>query len=117
MFSSYTAHADFLESDHKPVSSNFSLAVFSTKISNDLLLPCFGPIVTFIDTGNFVQELLFVFIPLNEGPYYANEDFQVLYTVKIEDRKYMKTWDWVGVFRVSLLPLISLKNPSYLCIG
>jgi len=80
---SYTAHADFLESDHKPVSSNFSLAVFSTKISNDLLLPCFGPIVTFIDTG----------------PYYANEDFQVLYTVKIEDRKHMKTWDWVGVFR------------------
>eukprot|EP00092_Neocalanus_flemingeri_P025806 GFUD01027972.1.p1 GENE.GFUD01027972.1~~GFUD01027972.1.p1 ORF type:complete len:457 (-),score=93.79 GFUD01027972.1:300-1670(-) len=80
---SYTAHADFLESDHKPVSSNFSLAVFSTKISNDLLLPCFGPIVTFVDTG----------------PCYANEDFQVLYTVKIEDRKYMKTWDWIGVFR------------------
>jgi len=80
---SYTAHADFLESDHKPVSSNFSLAVFSSKISNDLLLPCYGPIVAFIDTG----------------PYYANEDFQVLYTVKIEDRKYMKTWDWIGVFR------------------
>jgi len=80
---SYTAHADFLDSDHKPVSSNFSLAVFSTKISNDLLLPCFGPIVKFVDAG----------------PYYANEDCQVLYTVKIEDRKYMKTWDWIGVFR------------------
>lgn len=80
---SYTAHADFLESDHKPVSSNFSLAVFSTKISNDLLLPCFGSIVKFVDAG----------------PYFANEDFQVLYTVKIEDRKHMKTWDWIGVFR------------------
>jgi len=80
---SYAAHSDFMESDHKPVTSNFSLSVFSRKIAEDLLLPCFGPIITFIDTG----------------PYYANEDLQVLYTVKIEDRKFMKTWDWIGVFR------------------
>jgi len=80
---SYMAHAEFLESDHKPVSSNFSLAVFSTKISNDLLMPCFGPIIKFIDAG----------------PYYINEDSKMLYTVKIEDRKHMKPWDWIGVFR------------------
>ena len=39
---------------------------------------------------------------LFKGPYYVNEDYQVLYTVKIEDRKHMKTWDWIGVFRVLL---------------
>ena len=37
---------------------------------------------------------------LTKGPYYVNEDCHVLYTVKIEDRKHMKSWDWIGVFRV-----------------
>lgn len=80
---SYSAHQDYVESDHKPVSSGFSLSVFSEETANKLLLPAYKPIVTFIDAG----------------PYFCNEDMQVLYTVKMTDRRLLKTWDWVGVFR------------------
>lgn len=81
---SYSAHQDYTESDHKPVSSSFSLSVFDSKTASSLLLPAFHPIVTFIDAG----------------PYFCNEDFQVLYTAKMEDRRFLKAWDWVAVFRM-----------------
>ena len=74
------------QSDHKPVCSNFSVSVFSSKIANDLLLPCFNPIVKFIDAG----------------PYYVNEDLLIIYTVNIENRRFMNNWDWIGLYRVSI---------------
>jgi len=81
----YIAHQHFLESDHKPVSSQFSASVFSPSIAATLLLPKYGPIVDFII----------------EGPYYCNEDLQITYTVKIEDRRLLGTWDWIAIFRMS----------------
>jgi len=80
---SYSAHQDFIESDHKPVCSGFSVSVFSEESANKLLLSAYKPIVKFVDAGL----------------YYCNEDMQVLYTVKMADRRLLKTWDWVGVFR------------------
>jgi inositol-1,4,5-trisphosphate 5-phosphatase len=79
----YSAHQHFTESDHKPVSSQFSAAVFSAATAATLLLPKFGPIVEFVDSG----------------PQYCNEDLTVVYTVRREDRRHLSTWDWVGVFR------------------
>lgn len=85
----YSAHTGLCQSDHKPVSSHFSLAVFSQKIAQDLLLPCFNPIVNFLDTG----------------PFYAGEDFTLIYTVKIEERRFLSNWDWIALYRVSLASL------------
>ena len=82
----YSSHASLCQSDHKPVSSHFSLAVFSQKIATELLLPRFNPIVTFLDTG----------------PYYVNEDLTLIYTVKIEDRRWLSGWDWIALYRVRL---------------
>ena len=80
----YSSHGSLCQSDHKPVTSNFSLAVFSQKIAADLLLSCFNPIVTFLDTG----------------PYYVNEDLTLIYTVKIDDRRWLSNWDWIALYRV-----------------
>jgi len=82
---SYSALQQFSQSDHKPVCSNFSVSVFSSKIANDLLLPCFNPIVKFIDAG----------------PYYVNEDLLIIYTVNIENRRFMNNWDWIGLYRAN----------------
>lgn len=82
---SYSAHPHFLQSDHKPVTSQFSASVFSQETAASLLLDKFLPIVTFIDSG----------------PHYCNEDLRVVYTVRTEDRRHLSTWDWIGVFRVS----------------
>ena len=83
---SYTSLQDFTQSDHKPVCSNFTISVFSQKIASDLLLPCFNPIVKFVDAG----------------PYYVAEDLLVIYTVNIEERRFLNNWDWIGLYRVSL---------------
>jgi len=82
---SYNAHQHFLQSDHKPVTSQFSGSMFSAATATSLLLPKFHPIVEFVDTG----------------PHYCNEDLNIVYTVKIEDRRHLNSWDWIGVFRVS----------------
>jgi len=80
---SYTAHLDFLESDHKPVTSDFTIRVFSQKIAADLLLPAFGPVVSFLEAG----------------PYFVGEDTKVVYTCRIEQRKHLTNWDWIGLYR------------------
>jgi len=82
---SYNAHQHFLQSDHKPVTSQFSGSVFSAATATSLLLPKFQPIVEFVDTG----------------PHYCNEDLSIVYTVRIEERRHLNSWDWIGVFRVS----------------
>ena len=33
------------------------------------------------------------------GPHYCNEDLSIVYTVRIEDRRHLNSWDWIGVFR------------------
>lgn len=66
------------------MSSNFTLSVFSPKIASDLLLPCFNPIVTFVDAG----------------PHYVGEDLLVIYTVRTDDRRFINSWDWIGLYRV-----------------
>jgi len=81
---SYSSHQDFTVSDHKPVSSSFSLSVFSPLQASSLLLPLYHPIVKFVETG----------------PLFCNEDVTVLYQVKIEDRRHLKPWDWIGIFRL-----------------
>jgi len=82
---SYNAHQHFMQSDHKPVTSQFSGAVFSAATATSLLLPKYQPIVHFVDTG----------------PHFCNEDLSVVYTVRIEERRHLNSWDWIGVFRVS----------------
>jgi len=79
---SYRSHPSFLESDHKPVTSNFSVAVFSGKLAEDLLVPCFNPVVQFHTDGIF-----------------CGEDNIVAYTVDIKDWRHLKPWDWIGVYR------------------
>lgn len=81
----YTSLQHFLESDHKPVSSLFSASVFNQKTATLLLLPKYGPIVEFVDSG----------------PHYCNEDLVVTYKVKMDDRRHLATWDWIAVFRAS----------------
>jgi inositol-1,4,5-trisphosphate 5-phosphatase len=82
---SYNAHQHFMQSDHKPVTSQFSGAVFSAATATSLLLPKYQPIVQFVDTG----------------PHYCNEDLSIVYTVRMEERRHLNSWDWIGVFRVS----------------
>ena len=80
---SYTALQEFTQSDHKPVISNFTVTVFSPAIASDLLLPVFNPIVRFVDAG----------------PYFAGEDLLLIYTVNIDERRFLNTWDWIGLYR------------------
>ncbi len=79
----YTALQEFTQSDHKPVISNFTVTVFSPAIAADLLLPVFNPIVRFVDAG----------------PYFAGEDLLLIYTVNIDERRFVSTWDWIGLYR------------------
>lgn len=48
---SYVSYPQFLESDHKPVSSSFSLAAFSKNLASEYLIPCYDPIIDFIHAG------------------------------------------------------------------
>jgi len=80
----YSSHPDFCESDHKPVTSAFSISVFSPQQASSLLLPLFNPIVKFVEAG----------------PYFCNEEISILYQVKIEERRYLKSWDWIGIYRM-----------------
>ena len=79
----YTALQEFTQSDHKPVISNLTVTVFSPSIATDLLLPVFNPIVRFVDAG----------------PYFAGEDLLLIYTVNIDERRFLSTWDWIGLYR------------------
>ena len=79
----YTALQEFTQSDHKPVISNFTVAVFSPAIATDLLLPVFNPIIRFV----------------NAGPYFAGEDLLLIYTVNIDERRFLSSWDWIGLYR------------------
>lgn len=79
----YTALQEFTQSDHKPVISNLTVTVFSPSIATDLLLPVFNPIVRFVDAG----------------PYFAGEDLLLIYTVTIDERRFLSTWDWIGLYR------------------
>jgi len=81
---SYASAPAFLDSDHKPVTANFSMDVFSAKLAGELLLPCFHPVVRF-----HTEEI------------YCSEDTNIVYTVDIKDWRYLKSWDWVGVYRAA----------------
>jgi len=81
---SYRSVRAFLDSDHKPVTSNFSMAVFPARLADELLLPCFHPIVHF-----HTEEI------------YCSEDTNIVYTVDIKDWRHLKSWDWVGVYRAA----------------
>lgn len=85
---SYQSVRSFLDSDHKPVISNFSISVFSARLANELLLPCYKPIV------HFHTEAI-----------YCSEDTSIVYTVEINDWRYLKSWDWVGVYRAASFSL------------
>ena len=37
---------------------------------------------------------------VDAGPYYAGEDMLLIYTVNIEERRHLSSWDWVGLFRL-----------------
>ena len=58
-------------------------SVFSPATAADLLLPCYSPVVKFVDAG----------------PYFASEDLLLVYTVSVENRRHLSNWDWVGLFR------------------
>ena len=36
---------------------------------------------------------------MDAGPYYAGEDMLLIYTVNIDERRHLGSWDWVGLFR------------------
>ena len=36
---------------------------------------------------------------MDAGPYYAGEDMLLIYTVNIDERRHLSSWDWVGLFR------------------
>ena len=58
-------------------------SVFSPSTAADLLLPCYNPVVKFVDAG----------------PYFVNEDLLLVYTVTVENRRHLSNWDWIGLFR------------------
>ena len=58
-------------------------AVFSPSAAADLLLPCYNPVVKFVDAG----------------PYFVSEDLTLVYTVTVENRRHLSNWDWIGLFR------------------
>jgi len=84
----YSAHPAFLQSDHKPVTSGFSMSVFSEKLANQMGLTRFKPIVNFITEEKF-----------------CGEDTSVLYSVDITSRRELAAWDWIGVFRAEAASL------------
>ena len=49
----------------------------------ELLLPCYNPIVKFVDAG----------------PYFVSEDPLLIYTVPVVYRRHLTNWDWIGLFR------------------
>ena len=57
--------------------------MFSPATAAELLLPCYSPVVKFVDAG----------------PYFASEDLLLVYTVSVENRRHLSSWDWVGLFR------------------
>jgi len=79
----YRSHPAFLDSDHKPVTANFTAAVFSEQLARQL-----GAAARFKPLVRFVTEEL-----------YCGEDSSVLYTVDINDRRELALWDWIGVYR------------------
>ena len=58
-------------------------AVFSPSAAADLLLPCYNPVVKFVDAG----------------PYFVSEDLTLVYTVTVDNRGHLSNWDWIGLFR------------------
>lgn len=81
---SYQSHPDFLASDHKPVSANFTLAVFSAAVARDeLFLADYAPVVRFC----------------RPEAAYTSEDLVVVYEVRPGDRRLLATWDWIGLYR------------------
>eukprot|EP00088_Acartia_fossae_P057104 TRINITY_DN6657_c0_g1_i3.p1 TRINITY_DN6657_c0_g1~~TRINITY_DN6657_c0_g1_i3.p1 ORF type:complete len:340 (-),score=89.24 TRINITY_DN6657_c0_g1_i3:477-1496(-) len=84
----YRSHPEFYESDHKPVSSFFRIAVFSNKLADQLLLKAFHPVVKF-----HIDEV------------YLDEDNVLVYTVDTKDMRYLRSWDWIGVYRADTFNL------------
>ena len=88
----------------QPVTSQFSGSVFSAATATSLLLPKFQPIVEFVDTGSHLwPRSVELWIP---GPHYCNEDLSIVYTVRIEERRHLNSWDWIGVFRFFTIYLL-----------
>lgn len=84
---SYQSHPEFLLSDHKPVSSSFTLSVFSAAVARDeLLLTGYAPVVRFFPPQ----------VP--RGPH---EDLVVVYEVRPGDRRLLSAWDWIGLYRAT----------------
>ena len=80
------------------MTSQFSGAVFSAATATSLLLPKYQPIVHFVDTGDIFQLTFLTSFHIS-GPHFCNEDLSVVYTVRIEERRHLNSWDWIGVFR------------------
>jgi len=79
----YTSHPDIKESDHLPVTANFTMSVFSRKLCTEMAIQGVHPIV------NFISDDI-----------YCGEDNIIVYTVAVTDTKFLKFWDWVGVYQV-----------------
>ena len=81
------------------MTSQFSGSVFSAATATSLLLPKYQPIVHFVDTGDIFHHHPILTCFHISGPHYCNEDLSVVYTVRIEERRHLNSWDWIGVFR------------------
>ena len=92
------------------MTSQFSGSVFSAATATSLLLPKYQPIVHFVDTGDIVHHHPLLTCSHISGPHYCNEDLSVVYTVRVEERRHLNSWDWIGVFRFLATQHKSRKN-------
>ena len=71
-------------SDHIPVSQEFTMSVFSQKLSLEKEVDAYGPQIRF---HAFTE------------PWYVNEDRQFYYEQERNAGRFLSPWDWIALFK------------------
>jgi len=82
----YRSHPDEIYrcSDHIPVSQEFTMSVFSQKLSLEKEVDAYGPQIRF---HAFTE------------PWYVNEDRQFYYEQERNAGRFLSPWDWIALFK------------------